>query len=477
MSKHESVIAPFADNWAYLKTELNWLDRLLMLAVARQRQDAKVVNQVAKTAADKATSHWWKGIITLNQAAYDDCRPPTKPASKGPSYAQQLESRIQASQSQGIMLGLPWLQEQFRLSAFEKKLILLVLAPEVNRRFGKLYRYLQHSDDYITEDLPTVDLCLRLLCRNDQEWRQARSQLVAANSLFEWGLLKWVDPPTMTLLSRRLRLADEVTAYLLAEQPDPGCIRHLTPAAQTLEAATPTLAHQEWPELPWNHLALPDRLLEQLEILAASIKHQTGPQLLLLSGESGIGKTTTARALASRWQLPLTHLDLATLTADTAAAALQELTASTGVVLLQTAQRWFGRNSIVETAQVQAWLQRCQAPLICLSTAYLQSITPSWRRTCAAVLTLPRPGVEARRQILRQAVPADLAVDKRLRWIQLARQLPLTGGELTGLVETAIALAQQAPQPVLSLEHFQQALALRHPGLSLRAQAPRSGRP
>ena len=26
-------LLPFADNWAYLKTELNWLDRLLMLAI------------------------------------------------------------------------------------------------------------------------------------------------------------------------------------------------------------------------------------------------------------------------------------------------------------------------------------------------------------------------------------------------------------------------------------------------------------
>ncbi|PSN15223.1 hypothetical protein C7271_21050, partial [filamentous cyanobacterium CCP5] len=89
MSQHETGMpsngtpkadAPFADNWAYLKTELNWLDRLLVLAVSRQRQDTKAINQVAKTAADKATSHWWKGVITLNQpTGYDECRPPSKP--------------------------------------------------------------------------------------------------------------------------------------------------------------------------------------------------------------------------------------------------------------------------------------------------------------------------------------------------------------------------------------------------------------
>ncbi|MBD0268439.1 MAG: hypothetical protein ICV77_09105, partial [Cyanobacteria bacterium Co-bin8] len=65
--------APFADNWAYLKTELSWLDRLLMLAVARQRQDVKEVDRIARHSGERATSHWWKGIITLEgQSGHDD---------------------------------------------------------------------------------------------------------------------------------------------------------------------------------------------------------------------------------------------------------------------------------------------------------------------------------------------------------------------------------------------------------------------
>ena len=61
-------LMPFADNWAYLKTELSWLDRLLMLAIARQRKETKAINKIAQTSADQVSSHWWKGVISVSQA-------------------------------------------------------------------------------------------------------------------------------------------------------------------------------------------------------------------------------------------------------------------------------------------------------------------------------------------------------------------------------------------------------------------------
>ncbi|NEQ34736.1 MAG: hypothetical protein F6K04_27915, partial [Leptolyngbya sp. SIO4C5] len=80
-------VVPFADNWAYLKTELGWLERLLLAAVAKQRRDNHEVSKIAQSPADRATSHWWKGIITLNQPAfYDDCRVPPQNTSGSLAY-------------------------------------------------------------------------------------------------------------------------------------------------------------------------------------------------------------------------------------------------------------------------------------------------------------------------------------------------------------------------------------------------------
>ena len=104
-------VKPFTNNWAYLKTELRWLDRLLMLAVSRQRQDDKTVRQVANTPADKVTSHWWKGIIAVNRGI-DDREGPAprqapKPQQTTVSYSQHLENRIQATHQSKVVLALP----------------------------------------------------------------------------------------------------------------------------------------------------------------------------------------------------------------------------------------------------------------------------------------------------------------------------------------------------------------------------------
>ena len=72
-------VKPFENNWAYLKTELRWLDRVLMMAVARKRQDDKVLHRVANSTADQVTSHWWKGIITVSRGIDDREGPPPKP--------------------------------------------------------------------------------------------------------------------------------------------------------------------------------------------------------------------------------------------------------------------------------------------------------------------------------------------------------------------------------------------------------------
>ncbi|MGB3294558.1 MAG: hypothetical protein WBB01_16355, partial [Phormidesmis sp.] len=214
-------LLPFADNWAYLKTELSWLDRLLMLAIARQQKETKAVDRVAKTAADRVSAHWWKGVISVSKPAYDDCRAPVRTQRKPVGYQQQLESRIQMSAKDEIVLALPSLRHYLNLSLFEKNLLLMALAPEVNRRYGRLYHYLQTGEDSATvSDLPTVDLALRLLCRNDLERRRARAKLTAPESLIDRQVLRYVSVRPSTRLNSYLQLTDDWVNYLLAEQPN-----------------------------------------------------------------------------------------------------------------------------------------------------------------------------------------------------------------------------------------------------------------
>ncbi|MGB3493561.1 MAG: AAA family ATPase [Elainellaceae cyanobacterium] len=213
----------FADNWAYLKTELNWLDRVLMLSVARHRQDRRTVDRIAQNRADRVSSHWWKGVVTLEGTpAYDEHRkvsPPSSGSTPQGGYQQQLETRIRHSQHQGVVLALPRLRDRLQLSLFEKNMLLIGLAPEVNRRFAKMYRYLQGLADDDLSDLPTVELMLRLLCRNDNEWRQARYQITHDSFLIQSGLVLLIQQPYDTLLTTSIKLSEPLLSFLLAEQP------------------------------------------------------------------------------------------------------------------------------------------------------------------------------------------------------------------------------------------------------------------
>ncbi|MGB3615526.1 MAG: hypothetical protein WBA10_17160, partial [Elainellaceae cyanobacterium] len=143
----------FTSNWSYLKTELNWLERLLLVAVSRQQQERKTVDRVARSQADRVSAHWWKGLVSLEgKRAYDEHRPPTTSQKMG--YQQKLRARIEASGQNGIVLLLPLLCDRLQLTPFEKNLLLMGIAPEVNRRYGQLYQYLQGTTE---SELPSLE--------------------------------------------------------------------------------------------------------------------------------------------------------------------------------------------------------------------------------------------------------------------------------------------------------------------------------
>ena len=208
-------LEPFTDNWSYIKTELNWLERLLMVAVGQQRRDWQETAGFAQNQRDQVTRHWWKGVISLNQNPnYDEKRPTPSPNGEAQGYQQQLTQRIQGSRQKGVILSLPSLQERLQLTPFEKNLVLMGLAPEVNRRYIKLFNYLQGEE----RDRPLVDLALKLLCRNDQDWQAARSRLTTASPLVQRGLLQFLGSTHQPLLLRGLYLPEHFVNFLLTHQ-------------------------------------------------------------------------------------------------------------------------------------------------------------------------------------------------------------------------------------------------------------------
>lgn len=468
-------LMPFADNWAYLKTELAWLDRLLMLAVARQRKEIKSVKKFASVPADHVSSYWWKGVISVPNPAYDDCRVPAKTKRKPAGYQQQLENRIQVSAKDEIVLALPSMRHYLNLTLFEKNLLLMALAPEVNRRYGRLYHFLQTGEDCAkASDLPTVDLALRLLCRNDLERRRSRSKLTGPDSLIERKVLRYVSPRPTTRLSSYLQINEDWVDYLLAEKPDQRVLfkRLATPTEPVLALPAPTAVTRAvkivQPAVSWDKLILPAPILTQMQTLGQQVsagfitRAKKGPTALLV-GAAGTGKTMAAGAIATSLRQPLCQIDLKQINPEDYPDVLEALdSVRHPVLLIKSASVWFGRNSQLPKAQLAQWLQQRQsAPgLLMLSTRYLHTVKAYWRQQMDAVMTLPLPHRAERTMLWRQAF-AGVTCSPKIDWATLGQQHKISGGEIRLIAQDAIAIAQAKNAKTVTLGDVKQAILQR----------------
>jgi AAA+ superfamily predicted ATPase len=130
-------------------------------------------------------------------------------------FGRLVRKRRADSLAQGIALSLPLLAGLFHLTPFEEECLLICLAPELDRKYEKLYAYLQ---DDITRKRPSVDLMLNLLCQNHQERIDRRVVFDPRSPLPKYQLLQMAEigpDGEGSQLSRTLKLDDRIVNYLL----------------------------------------------------------------------------------------------------------------------------------------------------------------------------------------------------------------------------------------------------------------------
>ena len=99
---------------------------------------------------------------------------------------------------------LTWLQKTFSLSAFDLDILVIALAPELDRHYERVYAYLQ---DEISSKRPTVDLVFNLLCSSIPEKLSCRQHFTTNAPLIYYRLLHLSSEPHQqhpTLLSQSL---------------------------------------------------------------------------------------------------------------------------------------------------------------------------------------------------------------------------------------------------------------------------------
>jgi hypothetical protein len=300
---------------------------------------------------------------------------------------RELETRRARLREAGTPAALDAVTRLFGLDGFEREVLVLALAPELDGDFGRLYAYAQ---DDATAQHPTLHLAAALF---------GSDPLDAAHRLRPSGPLRWFQllaPGEGPSRSRMpLRLTDRITDYLQGfNQLDPPVSRVLQP----LFPAPPASSHA-------GHL-------EDLQRwLAASLARGEWPRLHLIA-PSGAGRRAFALELCRRLGLGVYRLRPAALReANDQLPALLERESALLQFALYLEVDEVGPE---ELQRLDDLLGRLRALLLVAGPDALDTDWPLLR------LPLPRPDRN----------------DQRTLWSQVLAQIPNTvDGEIEAIAE------------------------------------------
>lgn len=211
----------YSDSLEHLGEELKRLDLLIQIQVIKEldRQPENLIDSFMGLVVSE------KAIIEL----LEDARNPLERESPSPhdhpkikqlyevldGLNSQISVRREASQKEGVFLALPYLAQLFSLTPFDEQCILICLAPELDRKYEKLYAYLQ---DDLTRRKPSVEWIVNLLCPLKQDRLAARLAFDSQAPLLKYEILQMLDSEPdgqSSLLSNSVKLDNRIVNFLL----------------------------------------------------------------------------------------------------------------------------------------------------------------------------------------------------------------------------------------------------------------------
>lgn len=197
---------------------------------------------------------------------------------------------------------LAWLEDVFELTPFDVDILVVALAPELDRRYERIYAFLQ---DHVSRRYPSVDLCLNLLCTDAVDRIERRAHFDPDAPLMRHGLVHILPEPNQenpTLLAHYVKTDEQIVRFLLHQDgPD-----------------SRLAACSEWvlPAVVLDELPLHAALRQSFSTLVRSAWDADVPVRLYFQGKRGAGQRRIAEALANEVDAPLLTVNLARMLAS-----------------------------------------------------------------------------------------------------------------------------------------------------------------
>jgi winged helix domain-containing protein/ATPase family protein associated with various cellular activities (AAA) len=358
---------------------------------------------------------------------------------------------------------------EFGLSALDAEILLIAVAPDLDRSFEACYGYL---NDDVTRRRATVGLALELTGYSTLD-PGARGRFTATAPLVSGNLLIF-DETDRPYLTRSLRVPDRVVAYLLGD----GDLASTVAVAGSRRIMGPGVRRVE-PGVGWDDLVLPDEPAGTLRELVDRVRNRDrvlgvwGLRVgggrgrgvtALFAGESGTGKTLAAEVVARELGLDLYVAELSALvdkyvgeTEKNLERLFEQAERVNAVLLFDEADAIFGKRSETKDShdryanmESSYLLQRLESfdGVAILTTNLRGNIDDAFTRRFDLIAHFPFPDRKLRRQLwagcLTEAVPVagDIDLDP------IAAGFELAGGAIRAAATTAAYLAAAAGRPV-----------------------------
>jgi len=418
----------------YLLSALKRLDLLLAARVERLRLDPVA-----------AGYNQYRGLF-LSDAEIDAVLPgygarPMPDCAAATALEQRAEELRREAAADGSAGSEPLreLARCFELDDFDLLMVLLCLAPEIDRKYEKLYAYLQND---VLRKWPTLDLALDLHCSSLASRLECRARLAPGRPLLQHQLITFAGDgadESASLLSRPVKLDPRIAAYLLG--------------GEMLDEALSGFTHPVVPAAREEDWLAPDELKHRVLDLAAE---EEG--LCFFLGAWGCGRKLAAEVLAASCgrNLLVAGLPQALLngpvTRRLAGRLVREAALRGAILYLDGAEALLVEEKQASRQSLLDALDDSPVPAILATTQEWDEALRD-RPSHHPVIVFPAPDHEERDALWRHFLPA---LDPR-EASALAAKFQFTGGRIRAAIAQARCLEAEEASDSLDLDHIYRA--------------------